>query len=87
MRDIDPQLAWLREIECRIATVQDHLREHEQLLERMRSRGLDLALAEEQRQIFVDALGLFRRRQDQILAGLRQTNSVGPVVNRGTLGP
>jgi len=68
MRDIDPQLMRLRELEARIALAEFHLREQQEMAERLKSRGLDTAVADQMCETLRDGLGVLRVRQDSILA-------------------
>lgn len=67
MRDIDPQLMRLRELEARIALAEFHLREQEELVERLRARGLDTSLGNQMCETMRAALHVFRKRQDDLL--------------------
>jgi hypothetical protein len=68
MRDVDPQLMKLRGVEARIALAEFHLREQEELLERMEARGLDTSLALEMLETMRQAVAIFRKRQDTLLS-------------------
>jgi hypothetical protein len=71
MRDIDPQLMRLREVEARIVLVEFHLREQEDLVRRLKARELDGTPAADLLQSLRVTLGVFRQRQQGILEAMR----------------
>jgi hypothetical protein len=73
MHDIDPEMMRLREVEARIALAEFHVREQEELVERLRAQGFDTSLADQMLETMRRALAVFRERQDTLLAAMCST--------------
>ena len=68
MRDVDPQLLRLREVEARIAFAERVLRDQQAIVRRLTSQGYCAQLAHELEANIRDSLDILVRRREDIVA-------------------
>lgn len=78
MRDLDPQLLRLREVEARIAFAETLIRDQEAVIERLARRGHSARLAHELLENLHESRGHLVRRREQVLALMQSTETPLP---------
>jgi len=84
MRDLDPQLLRLREVEARITFAEIMIRDQESIIERLASRGHSAQLAHELLESLHESRGLLVRRREQVLVLMQSTETPLPPGYRST---
>jgi hypothetical protein len=78
MRDLDPQLLRLREVEARIAFAERTIHEQEAIVLRLSARGHSAALARELLASLKDSLAILVERRQRVLALMQETETPLP---------
>jgi hypothetical protein len=73
MRDIDPQLMRLRELEARIAFAEYHIHGQRELVDRLCAGGFATGLAHQLLRSMEDSLAILRLRRADMLASMEAT--------------
>jgi hypothetical protein len=78
MRDLDPQLLRLREVEARIAFAERLIHEQEAMLLRLTARGHSATLARELLVNLRESLAVLLERRGRVLALMQETDTPLP---------
>ncbi|MGN6528813.1 MAG: hypothetical protein ACTHL8_20660 [Burkholderiaceae bacterium] len=85
MRDLDPQLLRLREVEARIAFAERMLRDQQAIVRRLTSHGYSAKLAHELEANIRESLEILMRRREDIVEAMQATDAPTPSIPPGAL--
>jgi hypothetical protein len=74
MRDLDPQLLRLREVEARIAFAERMLRDQQAIVRRLTAQGYSARLAHELEDSIRESLEILRQRRESALAAMEASD-------------